>query len=115
LANLQKAQNDFSAAATNYQEALKTYRGLAEENPRTFLPAVAMTLLNLSIFYLESKPDKDRSLTLAKEVLEIAQQFPQVPTVQGYAEQAVKVIKSNGADVETLMTKGLDGINHSQA
>jgi tetratricopeptide (TPR) repeat protein len=100
LAVLQKNQNNFSTAATNYQWALRIYRNLAKGNPSAFLPDVAMTLLNLSIFYLHAEPDKERSLTLAKEVLEIAQQFPQIPTVQGYAETAIKVIKANGVDVE---------------
>lgn len=100
LANLQSGQNDFDAAEKTYQEALEIRRHLAAENPHTFPPDVAVTLLNMSILYLDLKPDKERSLTLAKEVLEIAQQFPQVPTVQDYAETAIEVIKANGVDVE---------------
>ncbi|NEQ33348.1 MAG: tetratricopeptide repeat protein, partial [Leptolyngbya sp. SIO4C5] len=45
---LQK-HNAFDQAKPLYQEALKTYRALAEENPRTYLPHVATTLNNLAI------------------------------------------------------------------
>jgi hypothetical protein len=77
---------------TEYQEALKIYRTLAEENPRSFRPDLAMTLINLSSFYLQDKPEK--SLALAQEVIEIAQQFPDLPRVQQYAEAAHKVLQA---------------------
>jgi hypothetical protein len=51
-----------------------------------------MTLINLSIFYLQTQPEK--SLPLAQEVLEIAQQFPELPTVQQYAETARAVLQA---------------------
>jgi tetratricopeptide (TPR) repeat protein len=105
LANLQKNQNDFTGAEQNYQEALQIYRDLAETNPRTFLPDVALTLINFSIFYFRANSDRERSLSLAVEVLEIAQQFPQVPAVQSYAEKAIRVLEANGVDPETYMAE----------
>jgi hypothetical protein len=33
------------------EEALKTYRELAQKDPQTFLPKVALTLNNLGILY----------------------------------------------------------------
>jgi hypothetical protein len=51
-----------------------------------------MTLINLSIFYLQTQPEK--SLALAQEVIEIAQQFPELPTVQQYAETARAVLQA---------------------
>jgi tetratricopeptide (TPR) repeat protein len=36
-------------ARKKYEEALKTYRELAQKNPETYLPDVAMTLNNLGI------------------------------------------------------------------
>ena len=45
---LQK-HNCFNQAKPLYEEALQVYRTLAEENPRTYLPDVAMTLNNLAI------------------------------------------------------------------
>jgi tetratricopeptide (TPR) repeat protein len=108
LANLQADQNDFSGAEQNYQEALQIYRDLAKENPRTFLPNVAATLLNLSIFYLQAHPDRERSLSLATEVLEIAQQFPQVPAVQNYAALAIRVLEASGVDPETYIAERLN-------
>ena len=53
-----------------------------------------MTLINLSIFYLQVKPDPEKSLALAQEVLEIAQQFPDLPSVQQYTEKARAVLQA---------------------
>jgi len=61
---------------------------------------VAMTLLNLSLFYLQAVPDQEQSIALATEVLDIAQQFPQVPIVQHYAKQASQVLQANGVEVD---------------
>ena len=74
-------------------------RALAAENPRTYLPNVAETLLNLSIFYLQAQPDAERSIALATEVLEIAQDFQQVPVVMQYAATAVQVLQANGVEL----------------
>ena len=92
LTVLHKNKNEMAIAEQEYQEALQITRELAVENPRSFLPNVAMTLLNLSIFYSQSQPEK--SLPLAQEVIEIAQQFPDLPTVQQYAETARAVLQA---------------------
>jgi hypothetical protein len=55
---------------------------------------VAKTLLNLSIFYLQAQPDLEKSFVLAQEVIEIAQQFPDLPSVQQYAEAARTVLQA---------------------
>ncbi|MCG8332216.1 MAG: tetratricopeptide repeat protein, partial [Chitinophagales bacterium] len=47
LAVLQWAKNEYSKAEQSYDEALGIYRELAETNPQTYLPYVAMTLNNL--------------------------------------------------------------------
>ncbi|NHQ60588.1 tetratricopeptide repeat protein [Chlorobium sp. BLA1] len=49
LAILQKAKNDYGTAEEGYKEALAVYRQLAETNPQTYLPDVAMTLNNLAV------------------------------------------------------------------
>ena len=61
--------NKFNQASPLYEEALETYRNLAAENPSTYLPYVAMTLVNLSIFYLQAQPNREQSITLAEEVI----------------------------------------------
>jgi hypothetical protein len=85
-------KNEMAIAEQEYQEALEITRSLAEENPRSFLPDVAMTSINLSIFYEQDQPEK--SLVLAQEVIEIAQQFPDLPRVQQYAETARQILKN---------------------
>jgi len=96
LANLHKNKNEMAIALAEYQEALQIKRELAVENPRSFLPNVAMTLINLSIFYLQDQPAPEKSLALAQEVIEIAQQFPDLPSVQQYAETARQILKNLG-------------------
>jgi tetratricopeptide (TPR) repeat protein len=96
LAVLQSDQNDYVSASGSYTEALAIYRDLAAENPRTYLPDVAMTLLNLSIFYLQAKPDKTRSANMAREAIEILQNFQHIPQCQQYTEIAFQVLQANG-------------------
>ena len=74
-------------------------RTLAAENPRTYLPDVAMTLLNLSIFYLQAVPNPEKSIAMAMEVLEIFQDFQAVPTVERYVAKARQVLEANGVDL----------------
>ncbi|VAV83825.1 TPR-repeat-containing protein? [hydrothermal vent metagenome] len=47
LGNLQSDRNELNKAEESYNEALDTYRKLAEDNPQAFLPNVASTLNNL--------------------------------------------------------------------
>jgi tetratricopeptide (TPR) repeat protein len=113
LAILHNDKNERLIAEQEYQEALQIRRELAVENPRSFLPDVAMTLLNLSLFYLQDQPKKsllsqifrfgsktknkdtnEKSFALAQEVIEIAQQFPDLPSVQRYAEKARAVLQA---------------------
>ena len=98
LGLLHADKNEIAIAEQEHQEALEIRRKLAEENPRSFLPDVAVTLLNLSLFYSQSQPDPEKSLALAQEVIEIAQQFPDLPSVQKDAETAHQILKNLGAN-----------------
>jgi hypothetical protein len=71
---------------------------LALENPHTYLPDVAMTLLKLSIFYLWDSPNRARSVNVAKEAIEILQNFQHVPQCQRYTEAAFQILQANGVD-----------------
>jgi hypothetical protein len=95
---LHRDKNEFVSALAEYEEALQIRRDLAQENPSTYLPDVANTLINLSIFYLQAQPDKEKSIALAMEVIEIALQFPEVPMVQQYAGTAIQVLQANGVE-----------------
>src|SRR6266481_3484536 len=46
---LNSDQNRMEEAQKDYEEALKTYRELAQKNPGTYLPYVATTLNNLGV------------------------------------------------------------------
>ena len=43
----------------SYQQALRTYRSLAETNPEAYLPDVALTLNNLAVLYAVTKRMKE--------------------------------------------------------
>jgi len=104
LAVLQKAKNEFAAALEKYEEALHIYRALAKENPAAYLPDVAMTVINLSIFYLQSLPNKEKSIALALEAVKILLPvYKQIPYLENYLKTALKVLQENGMDVENLM------------
>ena len=115
LAVLHSDKNEMAIAEQEYQEALQIRRELAVENPRSFLPDVAMTLINLSIFYAQAQSKKSlwsrifrtgsktenkdtNAKLLAQEMTEIAQQFPDLPRVQQYAEAARQVLENLGAN-----------------
>ena len=82
--------NQFSESKLLYEEALGISRGLAEVNPQAYLPDVAMTALNMSIFYYQTISNKSRSLTYAKEVLQAAKPFKGVsPVMDEYVSTAL--------------------------
>lgn len=103
---LQK-HNQFSKAQRLYEEALKIYRAPAAENPSAYLPDVAVTLINLSISYLQAVPEKEKSIAAAQEAIELLLPFyQQAPYLQKYREAAFGVLKENGVDVESFPSEG---------
>ncbi len=59
-----------------------------------------MTQINLSIFYLESKVDREKSLQLVEEVIAILQPFSHIPYIQNYLDTAYEILKHWGIDIE---------------
>ena len=74
LAILQKAKNDYGAAEAGYKEALTIRRRLAETNPQTYLPDVALTLNNLANLQ-QAKNDYGAAETGYKEALTVYRQL----------------------------------------
>jgi hypothetical protein len=63
-----------------------------------------MTLINLSVFFLEAQPDKDKSVALAKEAVEILLPlYKQVPYLEEYLKKAIWVLQANGVDTSELV------------
>jgi tetratricopeptide (TPR) repeat protein len=109
LAILQRVKNEFEKAEKSFEEALAIYRRLAEVNPQTYLPDLAMTQINLAIFYLQSKPNKVRSLELVDEAIMILLPFQQLGYIQNYLKSAFQVLNALGVDIEAyLKEKGID-------
>lgn len=101
LGTLQRDQYDFAAAAESFREALALRRTLAEAHPEAYLSDMAATAVNLSIFYLQSLPDKEKSLAYAEEALVSALPLLEsVPAVQDYACLALQVVEAWGLDTE---------------
>jgi tetratricopeptide (TPR) repeat protein len=92
LAVLHKALSEYETALGEYKEALEIYAQLAATNPQTYLPKEAMIKINLSIFYLESVCDRQKSIALANEALTILQPFLSIPMFQQYAAAAQQVL-----------------------
>ena len=103
LAILQQAMNEHNHALANYEEALGTYRELAEENPRAYLPDVAMTLVNLGILFFTGIPDREKSVACAFEALQIALEYPDLQQqLNQYMVTALKLLQANGVDLNSL-------------
>ncbi|NTU98748.1 tetratricopeptide repeat protein [Candidatus Falkowbacteria bacterium] len=104
LAVLQQAKNDFAAAERDYQEALQIRRELARSNPQTYLPDVAMTLINLGLFYQRSVPDKEKSLNCLAEALRTLKHLiAKLPYTQKYQATALSCIQAWGVDPEKFL------------
>ncbi len=92
MAVLHQGLNEYETALGEYEEALEIRRQLAATNPQSYLPKVAMTVINLSIFYFQSVTNQQRSIELAQEALEILQPFMEIPMFQQYASIAQQVL-----------------------
>ncbi|CAA6812689.1 MAG: Unknown protein [uncultured Sulfurovum sp.] len=58
-------------ALSEYEEALKIYRALVKENPKVYLPDVAMTLNNLANFHSDDSTKRTEALSEYEEALKI--------------------------------------------
>ena len=106
LANLQSDQNDYGAAEAGYKEALAVYRELSETNPQTYLPDVAMTLINFGIFYQAEVPDQHQSLECVTEALHIILPLiERLPFAKKYAKAAFQVVVAWGIKPEEFITQ----------
>lgn len=77
---------------------------LAATNPQAFLPDVAMTLINLGIFYLESVPQRDTSLACIAEALRILTPLTaRIPYLQQYQSVALQVTSAWEIDPDELL------------
>ncbi|QMU27833.1 tetratricopeptide repeat protein [Adhaeribacter radiodurans] len=66
---------EFNAAEKAYIEALEIYRNLATFNPNAYKLDVVTVAVNLSLFYLGTDPNSNKSLVLAREAAECALPF----------------------------------------
>ncbi|MCK6690507.1 MAG: tetratricopeptide repeat protein [Thermoanaerobaculia bacterium] len=75
LGNLFRRNNQkIAETEKTITEALSIFRELAVENPDAFLPAVALALINLSVFYNDNQ-DIDKSFDVLKDALDIYEQL----------------------------------------
>jgi tetratricopeptide (TPR) repeat protein len=106
LANLHYDKNEFATAEKEYNEALYIYKKLSLQSPQTFLLSVSNTCLLLSIFYQKKNPNKTKSLSFAKETLEIALPFEKkLPAIKKMIDTALQVIKNWGLDADVFLAE----------
>jgi tetratricopeptide (TPR) repeat protein/uncharacterized protein (UPF0335 family) len=95
LGILQRDKNEFDKAEASYQEALSIRRTLAQANPQTYLPAVAMTLNNLGILQ-RARNEFDRAEASYQEALGIYQALAQA-NPQTYLPDVAATLNNLGA------------------
>ena len=67
-----------------------------------------MTAVNMSVFYLQAVPDREKSLVFVKETLVAAQPFVKsVPSVQNYASTALQVAEAWGLNKEGFIEEAV--------
>ena len=88
-------QNSYDDALKEYEEALAIRRKLAEANPDTYLPDVAMTLVNLSIYFRHAVAQREQSLEYVVEAVIILRPIvDRVPFTQRYLKNAMLVFEN---------------------
>ena len=103
LAILHRATDEIDSSEQVYLEALAIYRPLARKAPSVYLPALAVNLMNLAIFYLESKPNRVTSLTYIKEAIPIFDSFlPSAPYLEKHVETSQLLLIHWGISKEDL-------------
>ena len=100
---MQKNTNELKQAETNYQEALTIRRNLAKDNPQSYLPYVAITLINMSIFYQEAQINKEKSLKLVDEAIKYLLPLREIAYSQNHLGVALNVLKDWDIDVEVYL------------
>ncbi|MBL8206387.1 MAG: tetratricopeptide repeat protein [Blastocatellia bacterium] len=106
LAAMHSNNYQLAAAEAEYREALELYRKLAEADPSEYLPDVALTLINIAIYYLQSRPDRERSIDLAIESLTILRPFVNSALyTQRYMQSAIWVLQKWGISMEDIQSR----------
>ena len=114
LAALHSNKSERDQAKSEYEEALKIRRSLAEVNPDIYLPDMAATLVNMGIFYFDIIPDKEKSIFYCKEALRAALPFLlYLPAVQNYARGAKGVIEKWGEDAMAILQEIIEDAKRS--
>jgi len=112
LANLQRDENELEQAEKSYGEALEIYRQLAEINPQTYLQKLAITQINLAIFYQEYKSNKEISIQLVDEAVDVAitnlLPIAKTPNIQNYLKKAFQILQNWDIDVKAYINKKLE-------
>ena len=73
-AYLLQSLNDFDGARRHYEEALRMYRSLSEQNPEAYMPSVAGTLNNLGAL-LQATNELEQARAYYEEALEIRREM----------------------------------------
>jgi len=73
-AYLLQSLNDFDGARRHYEEALRMYRSLSEQNPEAYMPSVARTLNNLGAL-LQATNELQQAQAYYEEALEIRREM----------------------------------------
>ena len=107
LTILQLAKNEFEKAKKFYKESSEIYQKLAEVNPQTYLPDLAMMQITISLYCQENIVDKKLAIQSLDEALINLLPFSEIPYIQNYLNHVYRALEYWGINVEAyLIEKG---------
>lgn len=96
---LAKAKYKPAEAEKDYVEAIEIIRRVANNNPYAYLSMQANIAANMSLFYLQNKPNAGKSIPLAMEAIHCITPFiGKLQTANEVMRIATNVLKRNGLD-----------------
>ncbi|WP_395043216.1 tetratricopeptide repeat protein [Flavobacterium sp.] len=100
---LHSVKNDYVSAEVSFSEALTICRTLVQTNPESYVQALANTLINLSALYQEVIINKEKSLSLNKEAIEVLIPFSTIGYVQNFLKKSFHIQKKWNINLKTYL------------
>lgn len=110
LAGIHLHRLEFGKLELIMEEAIEIYRKFTKTEPQKYFPELARALGNMSRFYCLNRPKKEKSISMATEVIKIAIQFQHIPAVGQYADVGHKVLERWGVNVDSLIKKIIEDL-----
>lgn len=95
----EKSKYDYLEAEKIFNEALALSLKAVEDNPQSYLYYLGSVQINLSLFYLKNKPNKDLSLKLVDEGMTNLMKLKPIPNdINEFSNIAIGILKEWGVN-----------------